>query len=416
MVTQSNMVVDGGALWQDLMHTAQFGGTPKGGICRLALSEDDARVRTWFAQTCAALGCDVTFDSMGNQFARRAGEDNTLPPIMIGSHLDTQPTGGKFDGILGVLGGIAVLRALHTAGITTRHPIEIVNWTNEEGARFTPPMLASGVFGGVFTEAFARGRSDRAGITLGDALEKIGFSGTEICGQHPAAAYFELHIEQGPVLEAEERTIGVVQGVQGMRWYTVCVKGQDAHAGTTPMTMRSDALWAAARMIDGVHQVAVDHAPDGLGTVGIIDCLPASSNVVPGEVRFTVDLRHPDDDVLEAMEQEFRQRMEDQAAACGVEMEITPTWVSSAVHFDPLCVGCVRESAQALGYSMRDIVSGAGHDAVYVAKVAPTAMIFVPCWKGISHNEAESAEPDDATAGANVLLHAVLAADTRLTS
>lgn len=414
MVAQSNIVVDGSALWLDLMETAKFGGTPKGGICRLALSEEDARVREWFTRTCEALGCVVSYDSMGNQFARKAGEEDGLAPIMIGSHLDTQPTGGKFDGILGVMGGIAVLRALRDAGLTTRHPIEIVNWTNEEGARFTPPMLASGVFGGVFTQEFAQSRTDRAGVKLGEALDKIGYSGEETCGAHPAAAYFELHIEQGPVLEAEKRTIGVVQGVQGMRWYSVTVKGHDAHAGTTPMTMRSDALWAAARMIDEVHQVAMDHAPDGLGTVGIIECLPSSSNVVPGEVSFTVDLRHPSDAILEKMEREFRQRMERLASLCGVEMEITPTWVSAAVHFDPLCVECVRDSAHALGYSMRDIVSGAGHDAVYVAKVAPTAMIFVPCWKGISHNEAESAEPEDAKAGANVLLHAVLVADARL--
>ncbi|GAL99165.1 N-carbamyl-L-amino acid amidohydrolase [Acetobacter tropicalis NRIC 0312] len=342
------------------------------------------------------------------------GEEDGLAPIMIGSHLDTQPTGGKFDGILGVMGGIAVLRALRDAGLSTRHPIEIINWTNEEGARFTPPMLASGVFGGVFTQEFAQSRADRAGVRLGEALEEIGYVGAEVCGEHPAAAYFELHIEQGPVLEAEQRTIGVVQGVQGMRWYNVTVKGQDAHAGTTPMTMRSDALWGAARMIDAVHQVAMDHAPDGLGTVGIIDCLPGSSNVVPGEVQFTVDLRHPSDSVLEKMEEKFRQCMNYLATQCGVEMDITPTWVSAAVHFDPLCVECVRESAQALGYSLRDIVSGAGHDAVYVAQVAPTAMIFVPCWKGISHNEAESAEPEHVTAGANVLLHAILAADARL--
>ncbi|GEL50974.1 M20 family metallo-hydrolase [Acetobacter tropicalis] len=414
MVAQSNIVVDGAALWSDLMETAQFGATAKGGICRLALSGEDAKVRAWFKSTCEALGCVVSCDSMGNQFARRMGEEDGLAPIMIGSHLDTQPTGGKFDGILGVMGGIAVLRALRDAGLSTRHPIEIINWTNEEGARFTPPMLASGVFGGVFTQEFAQSRADRAGVRLGEALEEIGYVGAEVCGEHPAAAYFELHIEQGPVLEAEQRTIGVVQGVQGMRWYNVTVKGQDAHAGTTPMTMRSDALWGAARMIDAVHQVAMDHAPDGLGTVGIIDCLPGSSNVVPGEVQFTVDLRHPSDSVLEKMEEKFRQCMNYLATQCGVEMDITPTWVSAAVHFDPLCVECVRESAQALGYSLRDIVSGAGHDAVYVAQVAPTAMIFVPCWKGISHNEAESAEPEHVTAGANVLLHAILAADARL--
>lgn len=414
MPAQSNMLIDGPALWSDLMETARFGGTPKGGICRLALSDEDKSVRTWFAQTCEALGCTVSYDSMGNQFARRAGTCDALPPIMIGSHLDTQPTGGKFDGILGVLGGVAVLRALHSADVSTRHPIEVVNWTNEEGARFTPPMLASGVFGGAFTQEFARSRPDKNGITLGEALEQTGFVGEEDCGKHPASAYFELHIEQGPVLEAEEKTIGVVQGVQAMRWYDVTVTGQDAHAGTTPMTMRSDALWSAARMIDGVHQVAMNHAPDGLSTVGIIECLPASSNVIPGSVHFTVDLRHPLDNTLEIMEKEFHQTLEAIAASCGVEFSISPTWTSDAVYFDPLCVSFVEKSAQNLGYSARKIVSGAGHDAVYVARVVPTAMIFVPCWKGISHNEAESAEPHDVTAGANVLLHAVLQADSEM--
>ncbi|WP_061499964.1 hydantoinase/carbamoylase family amidase [Acetobacter malorum] len=249
---------------------------------------------------------------------------------------------------------------------------------------------------------------------VGEALEQTGFVGEEECGKHPASAYFELHIEQGPVLEAEEKTIGVVQGVQAMRWYDVTVTGQDAHAGTTPMTMRSDALWSAARMIDGVHQVAMNHAPDGLSTVGIIECLPSSSNVIPGSVHFTVDLRHPSDGTLEIMEKEFYQTLEAIAASCGVEFSISPTWTSDAVHFDPLCVSFVEKSAQNLGCSARKIVSGAGHDAVYVARVVPTAMIFVPCWKGISHNEAESAEPHDVTAGANVLLHAVLQADSEI--
>ncbi|MCE2575210.1 M20 family metallo-hydrolase [Komagataeibacter sp. FNDCR2] len=410
---QSNLLVDDAALWRDLMETAAFGGTPRGGLRRLALSDEDLQVRDWFTRTCTALGCTVGHDSMGNQFARRNGSEDGLPPIMIGSHLDTQPTGGKFDGITGVLGGVALLRALHEADMRTRHPIEVVNWTNEEGARFTPPMISSGVFAGVFTEEFALAREDRDGVSMKAALEHGGYVGDEQCGAHPATAYFELHIEQGPVLEAEGRTIGVVRGVQGMRWYDVRVSGQDAHAGTTPMGMRADAMWAAARMIDAVHAVALDHGPDGLGTVGVVDCRPASSNVIPGEVMFTVDLRNPSDRVLEAMETDFRTRIAGVAAQCNVAVEIVPTWNSAAVHFDPACVDCVRESAQGLGYSMRDIVSGAGHDAAYVARILPTAMIFVPCLGGISHNEAESAEPDDITAGANVLLHAVLQADDR---
>ncbi|WP_349934991.1 M20 family metallo-hydrolase [Acetobacter sp. A11-2] len=411
MSQYADLTVNGQALWHDLTTTAAFGGTAKGGICRLALSDEDFQVRAWFEQTCKALGCTVTHDSMGNQFARRAGLQNDLPPIMMGSHLDTQVTGGRFDGILGVLGGIAVLRALHDAGIHTRHSIEVVNWTNEEGARFRPPMLASGVFGGAFTEEFASSRTDATGITLRQELERGGFVGEEHCGQHPAAAYFELHIEQGPVLEAKECTIGVVTGVQGMRWYEVVVRGRSAHAGTTPMPMRKDALLAAARMIDQVNAVAQAYAPDGLSTIGIITAFPASSNVVPREVRFTVDLRNPSEDALQGMEEDFLRRMQECAQAAGVEVSITPTWNSPAVHFDKRCVACVRESGKELNYSMQDIVSGAGHDAVYVSRVVPTAMIFVPCWQGISHNEAESATQEDATAGSNVMLHAVLKAD-----
>ena len=411
MSQYANLTINGQDLWQDLVTTAAFGGTEKGGICRLALSQEDRQVRAWFEQTCKALGCTVTYDSMGNQFARRAGTHNDLPPIMMGSHLDTQVTGGRFDGIVGVLGCIAVVGALHAANIYTDHPLEVVNWTNEEGARFAPPMLASGVFGGAFTEEFAGSRADTDGVTLRHELEQGGFVGQEQCGQHPAAAYFELHIEQGPVLEAEERTIGIVTGVQGMRWYEVIVRGRSAHAGTTPMPMRKDALLAAARMIEQVNAVALAHAPEGLSTIGIITALPASSNVVPREVRFTVDLRNPSESVLQVMEEDFLQRMQSCAEANDVQVEIVPTWNSPAVHFDPRCIDSVKASAGDFGYTMREIVSGAGHDAVYVSRVVPTAMIFVPCLHGISHNEAESATPEDVTAGSNVLLHAVLKAD-----
>lgn len=411
MSQHTNLTVNGQALWQDLVTTAAFGGTEKGGICRLALTDEDRQVRAWFEQTCSALGCTVTCDSMGNQFARRPGTRNDLPPIMMGSHLDTQVTGGRFDGILGVLGGVAVLRALHDAAVETLHPLEVVNWTNEEGARFTPPMLASGVFGSAFTEDFAKSRTDTDGITLRHELERGGFVGTEPCGQHPAAAYFELHIEQGPVLEAQERTIGVVTGVQGMRWYEVIVRGRSAHAGTTPMPMRKDALLAAAQMIGQVNAVAQAHAPEGLSTVGIITALPASSNVVPREVRFTVDLRNPSEAALQTMEDDFLQHMQACAQAHDVQVEVVPTWTSPAVHFDPRCIDSVQASAQDFGYTMREIVSGAGHDAVYVSRVVPTGMIFVPCLHGISHNEAESATPEDVTAGSNVLLHSVLKAD-----
>ncbi|MBB2156281.1 M20 family metallo-hydrolase [Gluconacetobacter diazotrophicus] len=409
-----NITVNGAALWDDILHTARFGGTPKGGIRRLTLTEEDRLVRAWFEAACRQVGCTVTHDSLGNQFARRPGRDDSLPPITIGSHLDTQPTGGKFDGIVGVLGGLAVLRALHASGHETRHPIELINWTNEEGARFAPAMLASGVFAGVFTEQEALDKTDRAGIRFEDALVGIGYRGSEPCGQHPVSAYFELHIEQGPILEAEHKTIGIVTGVQGIRWYEVTLTGRDSHAGSTPMTMRADALLAAARMIEAVNQVALAFGPDAVGTVGLIESRPNSRNVVPGEVFFTIDLRHPDDAVVVRMEEAMRAKVAAIAAESGVGLALDCVWDSPAVHFDPACIGAVRRAAESFGYPARDIVSGAGHDAAYLARVTPTTMIFVPCAGGLSHNEAESAEPGDVTAGANVLLRAVLDADARL--
>jgi beta-ureidopropionase / N-carbamoyl-L-amino-acid hydrolase len=409
-----NITVDGPSLWRDILETARFGATPKGGIRRLTLTEEDRLVRVWFEAACRDVGCTVTHDSMGVQFARRRGRDDSLPPITIGSHLDTQPTGGKFDGIVGVLGGLAVLRALHASGHETRHPIELINWTNEEGARFAPAMLASGVFAGVFTEQEALDKTDREGIRFEDALVGIGYRGSEPCGHHPISAYFELHIEQGPILEAERKTIGVVTGVQGIRWYEVTLTGRDSHAGTTPMTMRADALLAAARMIEAVYQVAIDHGPDAVGTVGLIENRPNSRNVVPGDVFFSVDLRDPDDGVVARMEDALRATLNAIAAESDVGMVIERVWESPAVPFDPACIDAVRRAAESFGYPARDIVSGAGHDAAFMARVAPTTMIFVPCAGGLSHNEAESAEPGDVTAGVNVLLRAVLDADTRL--
>lgn len=410
-VKGSNLRVDGNALWVDLMETARFGGTPKGGVRRLTLTDEDRQVRDWFVRTCTDLGCEVSFDSMGNLFARRPGLDNALPPITMGSHLDTQPTGGKFDGILGVLGGLSVLRALHNSGYTTRHPIEVINWTNEEGSRFSPPMMCSGVFAGVFTEAEVLDKRDRAGIRFGDELDTIGYRGKESCGQHPISAYFELHIEQGPILEAEDKTIGIVTGIQGARWYEVTVRGKGAHAGSTPMPLRHDALVASAGMIVAVSDVAKAHGPSAVGTVGLLENRPNSSNVVPGEMFFTIDIRDPDDAVVLQMEQELRGKLENIAQDNRVELEIVQIWDAPAVHFDKACVGMVEEAATEHGYSARRIVSGPGHDAGYVAKVAPTAMIFVPCKDGLSHNEEESILQKDAEMGANVLLAAVLNAD-----
>jgi len=370
-------------------------------------------VRGWFAARAEALGLAVTVDDMGTMFARREGSAD-VPPIALGSHLDTQPTGGKFDGALGVLAALESVRALSAAGYETYAPIEVINWTNEEGARFAPAMLASGVFAGVFERDWAWSRQDRAGAMFGEALATIGFRGTERCGAHPLSAFFELHIEQGPLLEAERRDIGVVTGVQGMRWYEITISGQDSHAGTTPMHVRRDALLGAARLVEQVNAIARAHAPLAVGTVGLVEAKPNSPNVIPGSVFFTVDLRHPETPVLDSMEQMLTTVADEVCRALGLGVVVTKIWDQPPVRFDVECVGCVRDAAAASGYSSRDIVSGAGHDAAYVARVAPTAMIFVPCRDGISHNEVEFSSAEQCARGAQALLQAVLAYDRLL--
>lgn len=408
-----NLTINSARLWDALMETARIGGTPKGGIRRLAASEEDRRVRDWFKATCEGLGCAVHVDGVGNMFAVRPGRNPDLLPIAMGSHLDTQPTGGKFDGVLGVLGAIEALRTMVEAGYETNAPIAIANWTNEEGSRFAPAMLASGAYAGVFTEEFALSRLDRDGVSLAQALDAIGYRGTERTGERRFQAMFELHIEQGPILEAEGRTIGVVQGVQGMRWYEVTLTGQDAHTGATPMWLRRNALLGAARVIDRVDAIA--HAfPDSVGTVGLIENRPNSRNVIAGETFFCVDLRHPDEARIDEMEARFRQELAGICAELKLGCEERLIWKSPAVRFDPTLIDCVRAGIAKSGYSSRDMASGAGHDAVYVARVMPTTMIFVPCKGGMSHNEAESTEPHECAAGAQVLLNAVLEYDSRL--
>lgn len=412
--TATNLRIDAERLWDSIMETAQFGATAKGGVRRLTLSDLDRRVRDWFVDACKKAGCTITIDEMGNIFARRPGRNPALPPIAVGSHLDTQPSGGKFDGIIGVLSGLELLRTLNDAGIETEAPIEVIDWTNEEGSRFAPAMLASGVFAGKFSRDYAYAREDREGKSFGAELERIGYRGEAPCGAHPLAAFFEIHIEQGPILEAEGKTIGVVTDVQGMRWYEVTVEGEDCHAGTTPMPMRKDALLASARMIAAINAIGLRHAPHAVATVGLIEASPNSRNVIPGKTFFTIDIRHPEDAVLAAMEAEITAELNAIAAADGITLALERVWNSPPVHFAEECVGAVRDAARDLGYAWREIISGAGHDAAYVAAVAPTAMIFVPCERGISHNELEKAEPEHVAAGANVLLRAVLATDARL--
>lgn len=410
----SNLRVDASRLWDSVMETAKIGGTEKGGVKRLTLTDLDAQVRHWFMAACEAAGCEVRYDDMGNIFARRPGKDNSLPPIAIGSHLDTQPTGGKFDGIVGVLSGLEVLRTLNDAGIETNRPIEVIDWTNEEGSRFAPAMLSSGVFAGVFSKDYAYSREDREGLNFGAELKRIGFVGEEACGQHKLAAHFELHIEQGPILEDEGKTIGIVTGVQGMRWYEVTVTGMDCHAGSTPMRLRQDALVAASKMIQAVQAVGHANGPDAVATVGLIEARPNSRNVIPGEVFFTIDFRDPNDEVVAKMEEEVRAAFDKIVEASEITFKFDRIWDSPAVHFDKDCIQAVEDAALALSQPARKIVSGAGHDSAYIAQVAPTTMIFIPCEKGISHNEAEKTEPEQLGAGADVLLQAVLATDARL--
>jgi beta-ureidopropionase / N-carbamoyl-L-amino-acid hydrolase len=414
MPPAQNLQINSQRLWDTIMETAQFGATAKGGICRLTLTDLDRKVRDWFKARCEGFGCTVSVDEVGNMFARRPGRNNALAPIAMGSHLDTQPTGGKFDGVLGVLGALEALRTLHETGYETNAPIEIVNWTNEEGSRFAPAMLASGVFAGVFTPDYAYGRVDRDGKTFGDELSRIGYRGAEKSGARTFSAMFELHIEQGPILEDEQKMIGIVQGVQGMRWYEVTVTGQEAHTGATPMRLRKNALLGAARMIERIEAIALEHAPEAVGAVGLIENKPNSRNVVPGEVFFTIDFRHPDDKVLDIMEQKLRASLGEILSPLKLNFEAKRIWDSPAVKFAPELIDCVRAGTEKAGFKSRDMISGAGHDAAYIARVAPTTMIFVPCAGGISHNEAESTSLDECAAGAQVLLNAVLEFDRTL--
>lgn len=400
--------VDGRRLWNSLMELARIGATPKGGVCRLALTDLDGQGRDLVCRWARELGCTVRVDGIGNIFMRRAGTRSDLPPVMAGSHIDTQPTGGKFDGNYGVLAGLEVLRTLEDHGIRTEAPIEVVAWTNEEGSRFVPVMMGSGVFAGAFTLEHALAQKDREGISVAEALAAIGYAGEQPEGAVPVRAYFEAHIEQGPVLEANDKVIGVVQGALGQRWYDVTLQGMEAHAGPTPMELRRDAMLAAAMLIQEVNRIALVHSPHGRGTVGWIENFPNSRNVIPGRVRLTVDLRAADEETLTAMDAALRRACEDLQARTNVETSLEQVVYFPAQAFDPELLGHIETEAGRLGLSAMPVVSGAGHDAVYLARVAPTAMIFVPCKDGISHNEIEDAQPDHLEAGCNVLLHAML--------
>ena len=401
----SQLTINGPRLWQSLMDMAQIGATPKGGVKRIALTELDRHGRDLFVRWCEEADMTVTVDGIGNIFGRRTGSVDGAP-VMSGSHLDTQPSGGKFDGVYGVLAALEVCRSLNDLGIRTKAPIEVAVWTNEEGSRFTPVMGGSGVFAGHFTAAHVAAQHDAQGAVFGDALREIGYQGAAPCGK-PVAAYFEAHIEQGPVLEASGATIGVVTGGLGQRWFNVVVTGMEAHAGPTPMRLRRDALYGATYMMQAIRALGLLDA-DTRATVGYVQVEPNSRNTIPGKVTFTVDLRAPTAAWLDEMERRFRTECAALAEQHKLGLAIEATVNFAPTPFAPDCMAAVRNAAQRLGYQHQPIVSGAGHDAIYLASVCPTAMIFIPCKDGISHNEIEDAKPEHVTAGANVLLQAML--------
>ncbi len=403
-----NLRTDSARLWDSLMEMAKIGPGVAGGNNRQTLTDADAEGRRLFQRWCEEAGLSMGVDEMGSMFATRAGEDPDALPVYMGSHLDTQPTGGKYDGVLGVLGALEVVRTLNDLGIRTKHPIVVTNWTNEEGTRFAPAMLASGVFAGVIDRDYAYDRRDAKGLRFGDELERIGWKGTEKVGARRMKAMFELHIEQGPILEAEGRQIGVVTHGQGLRWIECTVTGKGQHTGSTPMYLRRNAGRGLARVIELVHEIAMRRQPNAVGAIGHIDVYPNSRNIIAEKVVFTVDLRSHILETLEEMVAEFHARAPALCAEVGVKFSARIVGQFDPPAFDEGCVKAVRDAAEKLGYSHMDIVSGAGHDACWINRVAPTAMIMCPCVDGLSHNEAEEISPEWAAAGADVLLHAVL--------
>ncbi len=407
----SSLRINGQRLWQSLMDMAQIGATRKGGCNRQTLTDEDKQGRDLFIDWCREIGCDVTIDAIGNLFARRAGSNDSLPPILTGSHLDTQPTGGKFDGVYGVLAGLEVLRTLEENQIRTQSPLEVAVWTNEEGSRFAPALLGSGVWSGAFEIEDAYAITDKSGKSVGTELERIGYKGEAEARARPLQAAFEVHIEQGPILEKENLQIGVLTGIQGLRWYDLTIEGEACHAGPTPMQSRRDPFMAAAPIIAGCYDIAAQYEPWGRATIGDIKAEPGSRNTVPERLILNIDLRHPDADVLDAMDRSFKELVERECTSRSLEHQVSECWHMPVTRFDTKCVDAVRSATEKLGYSHMEMVSGAGHDSLYIASVAPTSMIFVPCENGISHNEIENAKLEDLEAGCNVLLQAILEID-----
>ncbi|WP_027034991.1 Zn-dependent hydrolase [Mesorhizobium ciceri] len=403
-----NLRINSDRLWDSIMEMAKIGPGVAGGNNRQTVTDEDGEGRHLFKRWCDAAGLEMGVDEMGTMFARREGTDPSLPPVYVGSHLDTQPTGGKYDGVLGVLGGLEVVRSLNDLGIKTKHPIVVTNWTNEEGSRFAPAMMASGVFAGVLDQADVYGHVDKQGKKFGEELERIGWKGSEKVGDRKIHAFFELHIEQGPILEDEDIDIGVVTHGQGLKWLQVTLTGKEAHTGSTPMPKRRNAGLGMARVIELVHEIAMDYQPDAVGAVGHMEVYPNSRNIIAGRTVFTVDIRSPEKEVLDAMDGRIREGIDTICDALDIRYEIEQVGAFDPVTFDAGCVKAIRDAAERLGYSHRNIVSGAGHDACWINRVAPTAMVMCPCVDGLSHNEAEEITKEWASAGADVLFHAVV--------
>jgi N-carbamoyl-L-amino-acid hydrolase len=404
----SNIQINSTRLWDTIHETAKFGATPKGGIRRLTLGPEDKQVRDWFRDACQAAGCEVHVDTLGTMYAIRPGRDMSKSPIGLGSHLDTQPTGGKFDGVLGTLAALEVIRTLNDADIETDYPLCIVNWTNEEGSRFAPATMASAAYAGEYTVEDILSRRDAENISVGEALDAIAYRGAEPVGTRKFSAFIELHIEQGPLLEAESKTIGVVDHGQGIVWYNGMITGFASHAGTTPMPLRRDALATFSEIVLAVEGLAKNHGPHAVGTVGEVIISNPSRNVIAGDLNFTMEFRSPSSETLDQLNAGLRAAIAEIAARRKVAIELDQIWRKEPTHFDNQMVEAVETATKTLGYSSRHITSGAIHDACNLAYVMPAAMIFIPCKDGISHNELEDATQTDCAAGANVLMHTVL--------
>ncbi|PCJ83158.1 MAG: Zn-dependent hydrolase [Hyphomicrobiales bacterium] len=403
-----NLKINGDRLWEMLMDMAKIGPGIAGGNNRQTVTDEDGEGRALFQKWCEDAGMTMGLDQMGNMFMRHEGTDPDALPVYVGSHLDTQPTGGKYDGVLGVLAGLEIIRTLNDLDIKTKHPIVVTNWTNEEGTRYAPAMLSSGVFAGMHTQEWAYDREDSEGLKFGNELERIGWKGDEKVGDRKMHAFFELHIEQGPILESEGKEIGVVTHGQGLSWTQVTITGKDSHTGSTPMPMRKNAGLGMARVLELVEEIAWSHAPDAVGAAGHIEVYPNSRNVIPGKAVFTIDFRSPQLDVISDMEQRLRIGAKEICDDMDMDIEFEKVGGFDPVTFDENCVSAVRNAAERLGYSHRDLISGAGHDACWINRVTPTAMIMCPCVDGLSHNEAEEISPEWAKAGADVLFHAVV--------